>query len=255
MALELPAPPGMVRLNELALFAGAGGGLLGSKMLGWRTVCAVEIDPYCREVLLRRQEEGHLEPFPIWDDIRTFDGKSWRGKVDVITGGFPCQPWSCAGKQQGESDKRNLWPDTIRVICEVRPHYVYLENVPALLTHEYYGTILGQLAEAGYDVQWCVLGADDVGAPHRRKRIWLVAYSENISRGGTSRAEDARRRLEEIRRSMLGAWPPGPGEVAKIPRMVDGMAYRMDRLKALGNGQVPQCFVAAWKYLLRFQGT
>jgi len=86
-------------LRELALFIGAGGGALGSRLLGFRIVCAVEIDPYCREVVLRRQEEGFLEPFPIWDDVRTFDGTAWRGLVGVVTGGFPCQPFSVAGRR------------------------------------------------------------------------------------------------------------------------------------------------------------
>ena len=81
-------------MNELALFAGAGGGLLASKILGWDTVCAVEIEEYPREVLQQRQRDGYLEPFPIWDDVRSFNGKEWTGKIDIITGGFPCQPFS-----------------------------------------------------------------------------------------------------------------------------------------------------------------
>lgn len=108
-------------MNELALFAGAGGGILGGILSGFRTVCAVEIEPYCREVLLRRQRDGVLPLFPIWDDVQTFDGRAWRGLVDVVTAGFPCQPFSVAGKNAGESDERNLWPETIRVIWEVGP--------------------------------------------------------------------------------------------------------------------------------------
>lgn len=123
----------MEPLNELALFAGAGGGILGAKLLGWRTVCAVEKEPYCREVLLRRQRDGVLPLFPIWDDIRTFDGREWRGLVDVVTAGFPCQPFSSAGKRQGDADERNMWPHTIRVIDEIRPQICLLENVPNLL--------------------------------------------------------------------------------------------------------------------------
>lgn len=88
-------------MYELALFAGAGGGILGGKLLGWRTVCAVELDAYARRVLLARQRDGCLEPFPIWDDVRTFDGKPWSGKIDVISGGFPCQDISCAGGGAG----------------------------------------------------------------------------------------------------------------------------------------------------------
>ena len=88
-----------VRLNELALFAGGGGGLLASRLLGWNTVCAVEINPYRQAVLLARQADGALDPFPIWDDVRSFDGRPWRGLVDIVTAGFPCQPFSVAGKR------------------------------------------------------------------------------------------------------------------------------------------------------------
>ena len=84
-------------MNELALFAGAGGGILGGKLLGWRTVCAVEWEPYPASVLCARQNDGLLPPFPIWDDVQTFDGKPWRGIVDVVSGGFPCQDISAAG--------------------------------------------------------------------------------------------------------------------------------------------------------------
>ena len=89
-------------LRELALFAGAGGGILGGILLGWRTVCAVEIDAYCRHVLLARQRDGILDRFPIWDDVCTFDGRPWRGSVDVISGGFPCQDISVAGRGGGD---------------------------------------------------------------------------------------------------------------------------------------------------------
>jgi DNA (cytosine-5)-methyltransferase 1 len=88
-------------MREMALFEGAGGGILGGTILGWRTACAVEIDPYARRVLLARQADGCLEPFPIWDDVTTFDGRPWRGRVDVVSGGFPCQDISAGGKGVG----------------------------------------------------------------------------------------------------------------------------------------------------------
>ena len=172
-------------MNELALFAGAGGGILGGILCGWRTVCAVEYDPYCREVLLRRQEEGHLKPFPIWDDVRTFDGTAWAGAVDIITAGFPCQPFSVAGRQAGADDPRNMWLDTIRIIREVRPGWVLLENVPGLLATGYIYTIAGELSEAGYDFKWDVVSAAETGAPHKRDRWWCLAHAageQNIQR-------------------------------------------------------------------------
>lgn len=162
-------------LRTLHLFAGSGGGILADFLLGHVPVCAVEIDPYCQQVLVQRQQDGLLPWFPVWSDVRTFDGHLWSGVVDVVAGGFPCQPWSVAGKRAGEADERNLWPDTYRVVCEVRPKHVFLENVPGLLAHWYFGRILGDLAEAGYDASWMVLGANDVGAPHRRKRLWILA--------------------------------------------------------------------------------
>ena len=171
-------------MRELALFTGAGGGLLGTRLLGWRPVCAVEFDPYCQEVLMRRQEEGHLEAFPIWDDVRTFDGGPWRGAVDVVTGGFPCQPFSAAGKGLGIDDPRNMWPDTIRIIREVRPRYCLLENVPALLAHEYFGTIIGELQESGYCVRWKVISAAEMGAPHKRDRVWIVGDTADLLQHG-----------------------------------------------------------------------
>lgn len=167
-------------MNELALFCGAGGGLLASRLLGWRTVCAVERDEYRRNVILARQRDGHLEPFPVWDDVRTFGGRPWRGLADVVSGGFPCQPFSAAGRRRGADDPRNMWPDTIRIIRDVRPRYAFLENVPALLTNRYFGRILGDLAESGYDAVWDCIPACSVGAPHRRDRLWILAYPATV---------------------------------------------------------------------------
>lgn len=162
-------------MNELALFAGAGGGILGGKILGWHTVGAVEIEKYPRECLLARQRDGVLDAFPIWDDVCTFDGKPWRGCVDVVSGGFPCQDISSAGKGAGiEGARSGLWKEMCRLICEVRPRYAFMENSP-MLTSRGLGVVLEDLAEAGYDAEWMVLGAADVGAPHRRDRIWILA--------------------------------------------------------------------------------
>ena len=176
-------------MNELALFAGAGGGILGGALLGWRTVCAVEIDKYAASVLLARQNDGVLAPFPIWDDVRTFDGKPWRGIVDIVSGGFPCQDISVAGKGVGiNGPKSGLWHEMARIVREVRPQFVFVENSPAL-TGRGLGVVLGDLAKAGYDAEWCVLGADDVGAPHKRKRIWILAHANCSRRNAKERRE------------------------------------------------------------------
>ena len=120
-------------MNELALFAGAGGGILGGHLLGWRTVCAVEWEPYAASVLVQRQNDGILPPFPIWDDVQTFDGKPWRGIVDVVSGGFPCQDISIAGKGDGlDGQRSSMWQYMARVVSEVRPRFVFVENSPML---------------------------------------------------------------------------------------------------------------------------
>jgi len=164
-------------MNELALFAGAAGGILGGKLLGWRTVCAVEWEQYPACVLVARQNDGLLPPFPIWDDVQTFDGKPWQGIVDVVSGGFPCQDISAAGKGAGIDGKRSgMWQEMARIICEVRPKYAFIENSPMLTTRGL-GTVLADLAKMGFDAEWGVLSAADVGANHLRERMWIVGKS------------------------------------------------------------------------------
>lgn len=170
-------------LRELALFAGAGGGILGGKLLGWRTVCAVERDAYAAQVLAQRQNDGCLEPFPIWADVCSFDGKPWRGIVDVVSGGFPCQDISSAGKGAGITGERSgLWREMARVIGEVRPRYVLVENSP-MLTLRGLGAVLGDMAALGFDAEWGVLGAHAIGANHKRERIWILANANTQPAG------------------------------------------------------------------------
>jgi DNA (cytosine-5)-methyltransferase 1 len=241
-------------LRELALFAGARGGILGGLLHGWRTVAAVEIEDYPRRVLLQRQADGILPRFPIWDDVQTFDGKPWRGKVDVVSGGFPCQDISCAGKGEGITGARSgLWGEMARIVREVGPRYVFVENSP-MLTSRGLGVVLGDLAKMGYDARWCVLGACDVGAQHKRDRIWILAYS------GCCNVQGDRLGAGEIRQTPTqfeGLLPmvcqyrerdwvePKPGLVGVIHAMAD----RVDRTKAIGNGQVPACAALAWQIL------
>lgn len=166
-------------LRELALFAGAGGGILGGKLLGWRTICAVERDAYAAQVLAQRQNDGILEAFPIWSDVQTFDGKPWRGIVDVISGGFPCQDISVAGKGAGiEGERSGMWKEFLRIISDIRPRFVFVENSP-MLTSRGLGVVLGDLAASGYDAEWTCLSAAEVGANHVRDRIWILGYSNN----------------------------------------------------------------------------
>jgi DNA (cytosine-5)-methyltransferase 1 len=171
-------------VNELALFAGAGGGILGGHLLGWRTVCAVEWEAYPASVLCARQNDGLLENFPIWDDVQTFDGKPWRGIVDVVSGGFPCQDISAAGKGAGINGERSgMWKEMARIIGEVRPKFVFVENSP-MLVRRGLGTVLADLSKMGFNAEWGIIGADQVGAHHQRKRQWIVAYANNSIGGG-----------------------------------------------------------------------
>ena len=230
-------------MNELALFAGGGGGLLAGHLLGWRTVCAVEIEDYARRVLLQRQADGFLPRFPIWDDVRTFDGKPWAGKINVISGGFPCQDISAAGKGDGlEGERSGLWKEMFRIICEVRPNFVFVENSPNLTTRGL-GVILGNLASVGFNAKWGVLGAGDIGAKHQRDRIWIVAYTND-----TDRRRECRR-LRSIPKCNQTGDTHSPFNQPEPIRMVDGVAHRVDRLRAIGNGQVPICATTAWRIL------
>ena len=268
-------------MNELALFAGAGGGILGGKLLGWNCVCAVEVEPYPRDVLLARQRDGLLDRFPVWDDVQTFDGKPWRGHVDVISGGFPCQDISIAGKGAGLDGKRSgLWTHMARIIGEVRPRFAFVENSPALVTRGL-GRVLGDLAALGYDCRWTMLGAADVGAPHKRDRFWLVGrnthdrgcarnYGQerkiqdkdadtagvcevvaNTQRDG-DRPQEQRGEADRPEADRSAGWIGRPGWWKAEPdvgRVANGVAARVDRLKALGNGQVPVCAATAWRML------
>lgn len=167
-------------MRELALFAGAGGGLLASRLLGWRTVCAVEIDPYCRSRLLDRQRDGCLPKFPVWNDVQTFDGRPWCGSVDVVSGGFPCQDVSAAGQGIGIAGKRSgLVFEMLRIVDEVRPSFVFAENSPQLRTKGL-ATIVERFIRMGYVGRVGVLGAGDIGANHERKRMWIVAIAKGI---------------------------------------------------------------------------
>jgi len=235
-------------MRELALFAGAGGGLLATHfLLGWETVCAVEIEPYRRRVLMQRQNEGVLPPFPLWDDVRTFRGEPFRGLADVVSGGFPCTPWSVAGKRRGTDDERNLWPDTLRIIREVGPSIVFLENVPPLVRHSYFrDEILGGLADSGYDALWGVFSAAQVGAPIKRERLFVFAFTNKVN--GIQGMGNIQNREAQVwageARDCTELWLQAP---TRDTGMGNGMDSYMDRVSAIGDGQVP--LAVAYAYL------
>lgn len=242
------------QIRELALFAGAGGGILGGKLLGWKTVCAVEINAYCAGILVQRQNDGILAPFPIWDDVRTFDGKPWRCIVDVVSGGFPCQDISAAGKGAGiDGERSGLWREMARIIGEVRPRFAFVENSP-MLTSRGLGRVLGDLAEMGYDSRWCVLGCGDAGGLHERNRIWIFAHTNNRKKRNT------RNFAKKIQRQQVFSWCKNVRRVEDfierpdiypppLCRAYDGMAFELDQVGAIGNGQVPAVARIAFEIL------
>ena len=237
-------------LNELALFAGAGGGILGGLLCGFRTVCAVEWDDHARRCLAARQDDGCLHPFPIWDDVQTFDGKPWRGLVDVVSGGFPCQDISIAGKGDGIDGERSaMWKHMARIVDEVEPRYVFVENSPMLVGRGL-ARVLGDLASMGYDARWGVVGADAAGAPHKRERIWIVANSPACGLQGDDEqqhiraASPANEVLDRWRRSQWHDLPK-PGYL----RRLNGVAEGVERIKRTGNGQVPAVVPIVWNLL------
>lgn len=167
-------------INCLSLCSGIGGLELGLSLVvpGFRVVCHVEREASVAALLVARMEDKSMDDAPIWDDLTTFDGAAWRGTVDIVTAGFPCQPWSVAGQRKGTDDERWIWSDIIRIICEVRPGLVFLENVPGILVHAGLGSVLGDLAEAGFNAEWGCFTAAEVGASHRRERVFILGDTE-----------------------------------------------------------------------------
>ena len=289
-------------MKELSLFTGAGGGVLGTKLLGWEAIGYVEYNEYCQRIIKQRIEDGCLEDAPIFSDVNAFISEgyadAYKGMVGVISAGFPCQPFSVAGKKAAKDDPRNCWPQTLDIIRRVRPRYCLLENVGGLLSrkHRYFETILKDLAESGYDAWWKVISAAEVGAPHKRDRLWIVAYpdstwelqSEGREQDKWRRASNSSQEMEDTTvigleehgysqpghavqsgedatntdATRLEGWEPPIGESTthtitgstcwwdtepRVGRVAHGMAHRVDRLKALGNGQVPAVAAAAFK--------
>jgi DNA (cytosine-5)-methyltransferase 1 len=245
-------------LRELSLFTGGGGGLLGSTLLGWKTIGAIEIEEYPCRVLEQRQKDGCLDKFPIWNmDIREFNRRVaniYTGMVDIITGGFPCQDISCAGKGKGiDGETSGLFMDMAETIRIVRPKYVFMENSP-LITIRGLETVLSEMAELGYDAKWSVLGSDWISdAGTLRKRFWCLAVDHNfngkrlpIYTGKYFKnkfwCEQTQAHIQDVETSWFVAHNYAVGTI-------DDVAGTMERTRAIGNGQIPMCMAAAFQIL------
>jgi DNA (cytosine-5)-methyltransferase 1 len=209
-------------MRVLSLFSGIGGFDIGLERAGMQTVAFCEFEPYCQAVLKR-----HWPEVPIYDDVRTLSADTLRRDgvwpIDVIAGGFPCQDLSFAGKRAGiEGERSGLWSEFARLIGEVRPRFAIMENVPGLLSAGH-GRVLGDLAALGYDAVWDCVPASAVGAPHRRDRVWIVAYAPSERRG-----EAGRDRPDEP-----APWTSGRSE--------DAADAGNARLEGWQRGGVPEC--------------
>lgn len=217
------------------LFSGIGGMELGLQRAGMRPVWHCEQDEYCRAVLAK-----HWPDNPCFPDVRTLRGAD-AGPVDVLCGGFPCQDVSAAGRRAGLLGERSgLWSEFARLVCELRPSYVLVENVPALLVRGF-GTVLGDLADVGYDAEWEGIPAAAVGAPHLRARVWILAYPG----GEREQADDT----VCAGRALAGFHPRWDAE-PEVARMANGLPGRVD-VGALGNAVVPQIPELIGRHIIR----
>ncbi len=259
-------------LTHFSCFSGIGGIDLAAEWAGFETVGQVEFADYQYQVLCK-----HWPVVPKWRDIKDVNGNEIRsicGDVTLLSGGFPCQPHSFAGKRKGSSDERNLWPELRRIISELKPRWFLGENVPGLLSSDsgrFFAGILGELAEMGYNVGWCSYEAARVGAPHRRQRVFIVAHTNcsgllhgQAQKLTAERGIDALSKLESSCQDVSNAnkqhGDGGGHGASQIPqfkasgipgsewwsseptvgRVAHGIPNRLDRLKCLGNAVVPQ---------------
>jgi DNA (cytosine-5)-methyltransferase 1 len=230
----------MQKLRLLDLFSGIGGFSLGLERTGgFETVAFCEIEPFCQKVLAK-----HWPEVTCYYDVRnlTADQLAADGiTVDAICGGFPCQDISTAGNGAGiDGERSGLWSEYARLIGELRPHYVIVENVAALLGRGL-GRVLGDLAALGYDAEWHCIPASSVGAPHRRDRIWIIAYA------ASERQSPARQLVRSIKYSQTpyreASLLRDAFQKSSLPflcRSHDGFSPNMERIKSLGNAVVPQ---------------
>lgn len=259
-------------LKHGSLFSGIGGFDLAARWNGWQNIFQVEIDDYCNKVL-----EKNFPEVQRFRDIKEFNAKQFTNRIDVLSGGFPCQPFSVAGKRRGTDDERYLWHEMLRVIREAKPRWVVVENVRGLLTIEN-GMVFEQvrinLENEGYETQEIIIPAASKNAPHKRDRLWIIANAEKLQcderndnarkrtqekpvskfrngggtetitdteREGLERRVQPRKQFAKLYNGQNKEWNKEWTQVAsKFCRVDDGIPNRVDRLKGLGNAIVPQ---------------
>lgn len=246
-------------LSHMSLFSGVGGIDLAAEWAGFETVGQCEFADFPTKVL-----EKHWPDVPRWRDVRDVTVESFRERTGIesptlLSGGFPCQPHSLAGKRKASDDERDLWPEYRRIICETNPKWILGENVTGIRSSDggrFFGSLLNDLAGMGFDVGWCSIRASWVGALHRRERVFIVAHSNRFRRSGLAQSEQ--NQCNGIDKKMLDATQAWKGSDAKSLDLLhagsriimhgNGIAVRndngipegLDRLKCLGNAVVPQ---------------
>ena len=273
-------------VTHVGLCAGYGGIELGLKRAipNLRTIALCEVEAFAVANLVAKMESGQLEPAPVWPNLKTFPWQSFRGCVDILTGGYPCQPFSAAGKRQGADDPRHLWPYIARGIRILQPRICFFENVEGHISLGL-SDVIEDLAGMGYRTTWGIFSASEVGAPHQRKRVFILANRigsrlEGFTGNGDDSNQPGRVKQEQngsACASGLCCWPSRPGEQQygwEPPRVVssersmgrdiDGSSGRMDytelcitcdnrtdELRLLGNGVVPATAELAYRTLAR----
>ena len=256
--------------NFISLCSGVGGLDLGFKLANphARCRCYVEGEAYAVAVLIQRMEEACLDEAPIWDNIVNFDGRPWRGSISAIVGGYPCQPFSHAGKLLGAEDHRHLWPHVKRIIEEIRPQVCFFENVAHHL-HLGFKQVHDDLEAMDFQIAAGVFSAEEFGAPHKRERLFILANSRSqesywLPGGKWQNVPETRNLCGPLVKRGRSAFPPSPldreawEEVDRsflptlepeVRGVADGLANRVDRLRACGNGVVPLVAAHAWRVL------
>lgn len=235
-------------MRHASLFSGIGGFDLAAQWMGWENIFQVEIDNFCQKVLAK-----NFPNVKRYGDIKQFDGTKYRGTIDVLSGGFPCQPFSVAGSRKGKEDERYLWPEMLRVIGEIQPSFIVGENVSG--SWQLVDEICHALETKGFSTEPISLEAACVGAPHKRERYWFFAYSNEMRLQEISEKHGAALRISQEAPSDFGGlnadkWQITPRNSDDL-RTGNGIPNWMDRISGLGNAIVPQVAFEIFKAIER----